>query len=77
LSSTRWSGSCRTASPPDICALAVIYIVFGEADPPSANCRAAQIKNLLYFRRERVRELSSLSLSHIHRHHRNPLQCQS
>jgi hypothetical protein len=36
--------STRTPSQPDICAFGgEIRIVFGEADPPSANCRAAKI----------------------------------
>jgi len=46
------------ASQPDICAFGgEIRIVFGEADPPSANCRAAKIsKNLLCFCRQAMRK---------------------
>jgi hypothetical protein len=48
----------RTPSQPDICAFGgEIRIVFGEADPPSANCRAAKIwKNVLYFCRQGMRK---------------------
>jgi hypothetical protein len=38
---------------------------------------ARLFKNLIGFRHQNMREISSFNLSYVHRNQRNPLQCQS